>query len=401
MMMKNGCPLAWVETNSDEFYLDPNAVLGVGGERPSLANSEYGIEVLGFDLVRGAFRDKRLTPRDLAYFEQLGASPLILEFIRDGNLNFMSADKHDRIRPIIAKAMTPARIDAFRPRMREIADELIGSLAQRGEGDLVADFAHPYPIAVMAEFIGVPHSDIPSFSEATVQLRMLGQKPFKPGMPVLEAALTFLFGHLEALVVERRAARRDDFVGGLIALQEQGEKLNERELIWALVFLMLAGHDTTRYTLSGCLHSVIAAGYWDRLAADSSLILPAIQESMRLSPGTPRQMRVVAEELELAGHRLGPGDIVSLNLAAAGRDPSTFEEPREFRCPRRGAQYDIGFGFGRFVCIGQSLARAEMAEALGRLTVQLAEPEFVDDVKLKPTGVIGGYDVLPVRVRLR
>lgn len=401
MSDETACPLRRVETNRDQFYLDPDSVIGNESGRLALALSEYGTEVLAFDLVRGSFRDKRLVPRDLAYFERLGASPLILEFIRDGNLNFMAADKHDRIRPVLAKAMTPARVDAFRPRMRAIADELIDALLQSGRGDLVADFAHPYPIAVMAEFIGVPHADIPSFSEATVQLRMLGQQPFAPGMPILEGALTFLYDHVERLVAERRQNRRDDFVGALIALQEAGEKFSERELVWALVFLMLAGHDTTRYTLAGCFHSIIAAGFWDRLADDPALILPAIQESMRLSPGTPRQMRIAAEELELAGHRLAPGDVVSLNLAAAGRDPDAFESAGKFLCPRSGTAFDIGFGFGRHVCIGQLLARAEMAEAVGRLTSRLAAPRFAGDLRLKPTGVIAGYDALPVEIAAR
>src|SRR5579862_1386774 len=93
-----------IETNNDDFYVDPNACFPVGADRPPLARSEYGTEILSYRLVRDAFRDKRMTPRNVEYFEQLGASELILEFIRDGNLNFMAPEKHDRIRAIVDKA---------------------------------------------------------------------------------------------------------------------------------------------------------------------------------------------------------------------------------------------------------------------------------------------------------
>src|SRR5690606_2755439 len=126
---RTGCPV--IVTNSDAFYLDPDSAFPEG-PRPSIATSEYGTEFLSYPLVRQAFRDKRMKPRDLAYFESIGASEVILEFIREGTLNFMAPDKHDRIRAIVVKAFTPSRIEAFRPHMRTIAAELIDRFAADG-----------------------------------------------------------------------------------------------------------------------------------------------------------------------------------------------------------------------------------------------------------------------------
>lgn len=395
---RGGCPV--IVTNSDDFYLDPDSAFH-DGPRPKLATSEYGTEFLSYPLVRQAFRDKRMKPRDLAYFESIGASEIILEFIREGNLNFMAPDKHDRIRAIVVKAFTPSRIEAFRPQMRTIAANLIDRFEADGKADIVAQFCHEYPISVIAQFVGIPAHAVSSISEATVHLRMLGQKPFAPGMPILEKALTYLYGFIAELVAERRArAPQDDFLGALITLKDGGEDLTETELVWAIAFLMLGGHDTTRFTLSGCLMSILEAGLWDDLAANPSAIPDVISESMRLHPGTPRQMRVVHEALEVDGHRLEPGDVVSLNLSAAGRDPEVFEDAASFRCPRQPG-YDIGFGFGRHVCIGQQFARAEMAEGIAVLTARLTDVRLSGEPKLKPTGVVAGYESLPVSFRKR
>lgn len=394
-----GCPV--IVTNSDSFYLDPDSALPEG-PRPAVARSEYGIELLSYPAVRQAFRDKRMQPRDAAYFEALGASELILEFIREGNLNFMAADKHDRIRPILVKAFTTSRVDTFRPEMRRVANALIDRFIDQGRADLVSQFCHEYPISVIAQFVGLPEQDVPEIAAATMHLRMLGQKPFAPGMPVLEKALAYLHDHIAELVQQRRAASpQDDFLGALIALLEGGEDITDKELIWGVSFMMLGGHDTTRYTLSGCLISILEVGMWEELAADPAPILDVISDSMRLHPGTPRQMRVVHEPLEVAGHALVPGDIVSLNMSAAGRDPDVFDEPGTLRCPRSGRAYDIGFGFGRYSCIGQTLARAEMAEAIGVLTSRLTAVELQGVPVLKPTGVVAGYDGIQVLFRAR
>lgn len=395
----NQCPV--IVTNNDDFYLDPDSVLPPG-PRPTVARSEYGIEILSYPAVRQAFRDRRMAPRDETYFKALGANEIILEFIREGNLNFMAPDKHDRIRPILVKAFTNSRVDGFRPEMRRIANELIDRFVSEGRADLVADFCHEYPISVIAQFVGLPHQDVPEISQATMHLRMLGQKPFAPGMPILEKALHYLHDHIESTVTKRRdQPPRDDFLGALITLRDDGENLSDKELIWGVAFMLLGGHDTTRYTLAGCIMSVLESGFWENLGADPAPIPDVVADSMRLHPGTPRQMRVVHEPLEVAGHSLVPGDVVSLNMAMAGRDPEVFEEPAILKCPRSDAAYDIGFGFGRYACIGQTLARTEMVEALGVLTRRLTGVELAGEPALKPTGVVAGFDSIPVHFRSR
>jgi len=385
-------------TDTDDFLNDPASALGC--PRSRLGESRYGVEIFSYELARAAFHDRRMTPRNVDYFAARGASPLILEFIREGNLNFMAPEKHDRVRAVLGKAFTRTRIEDFRPVMQAIADDLIEGFIGRGECDLVADFCHLYPISIFAQFMGVPATDVPIFAEATVQLRMLGQVPFGPGIPALEAALSLLRDYVSRLVAERRADPRDGFVDALIALQDAGEKISEEELIWGLVFLLLAGHDTTRFTLANLFHSLIRFGLWDDVAAHPERAPDAVAESMRIRPGTPRQIRVVAESFEMDGHRLQVDDVVSLNLAAAGQDPESFEAASEFRLSRDPA-YLIGFGWGRHICLGQLLAKTEMAVAVVAVTDAITAVELTAPCRTKPTGVIGGFDSLPVRFEPR
>lgn len=390
-----------VDTDSAEVYFDPDVAVAHCPARPRIAKSKYGFELRGYDMVRSAFRDPRLTPRTVEYYVDLGATPVILDFLRNGHLNFMEPERHDRIRSVISKAFTYQRIEAFRPVMRDVANELIDDFIDQGEFDVVGDFCHMLPIGVLCRFIGVPSVDVPRLCNATVMLRMLGQVPFKPGIPALEEALNFLYDYVSNILEERRAEPKDDFIGALVALQQEGAKLSEKELVWGLVFLLLGGHDTTRFTLAGTLHSLIETGFWEDVARRPELIPDAIVEGMRYRAGTPRNMRLVREALEIEGVQLQPGDVISLSHAAAGRDPGVFPNANEFQCPREGPAYQIGFGVGRHNCIGQILAKAEMAEAIEVLTSRIAEVEIIGEVLVKVKGVVGGIDSIPVKFSKR
>lgn len=392
--MKDALP--FLDTDRDEVYFNPDVAVAQCPVWPRIARSKYGIELRGHDLVRDGFRNPSLEPRTVAYYEGLGATAIILEFIREGHLNFMGGEKHDRIRSIMVRALSHPLIEAFRPTMRTISHDLIDAFIDKGTCDLVGDFCHLLPITVLTRFIGVPREDVPAICNATVQLRMLGQVPFAPGIPALEAALSFLYDYVGKLLADRRAAPREDLVDALIALQAAGEKLSEKELIWGIAFMLLGGHDTTRFTLSGALHSLITNGLWEDIAAHPEQVPDAIAESMRYRAGTMRNMRLVREALEIEGVRLEPGDVISLSHAAAGRDPAQFEAPAEFRCQREKPGYQVGFGIGRHICAGQILAKAEMAEAVEIVTARLMDVRISGEVRVKSTGVVGGVDVLPV-----
>ena len=401
--MKSDIP--YIDTDTPEFYSDPNSVLIRGAERLDLVRSPYGIEVMNYKLVRGIFREPRFVPRRAQYFRDAGATPPVMDFIRHGAFNFMEPVDHDRVRTIMFNGFRPGRVEPARAMMRSTAHTLVDQFANTFESDLVADFTHFYPLAVLARFIGADPDEVELLNGPSVSLRLLGQRPLEPHLPALEAALETLVGHARELVSARRISPREDFISEMLARQSDvvGEEgtLTDAEITWGVVFLILAGHDTTRFTLASCLTLLITSGKWDEIDADPALVPRAIVEAMRLRPGTPRQVRVVDEDLEYGGYQFEKGDVLALNFVGAGRDPESFSEPDEFDLERPTPLYNTGFGLGRHSCTGSHIARAEMEEGIKVLTNRLTGVAIVGDIPLKTGGIIGGFDAVPVTFTIR
>lgn len=146
-------------------------------------------------------------------------------------------------------------------------------------------------------------------------------------------------------------------------------------MIWAVVNVLLAGHDTTRFQLASCVRSILEANVWDSLAAEPSLIPKAIDEGMRLWPVTTRLRRVAIEPVEICGETFAPGEAVSLCFHGAGRDPQVFANPNTLDLHRE-KTWDIGFGYGPHYCMGHAVAHTEMCEALNALVKRLGSVQL-------------------------
>ena len=396
--------LPQLNTHTREFLDDPNSLLGAGPDRVTFARGVQGVEVFPYDWVRGLFRDRRIVPRDPAYFERLGVpkDSHIMSYLVEGNVNLTWPENHDRLRPILVKGFTPRRIEAARPMIREIANDLIDKMLARGSADFVRDFSHHLSIGVISRFLGVDPEDIPLFENATVDQRLLGQIPLEPVLPQLNKSLGTVADYSARLVARRRAKRANDFISDLIEAQEGGDKLTEAQLVWSIAGMLLAGHDTTRYQIGSAVRCLVESGQWDALVTRPDLIPSAVNESMRIYPAVPRQVKLLDDDMEIGGERFRKADIVVLNLAAAGRDPAAFPDPGKFDLHRAEASwYDIGFGYGAHYCIGIALAKAEMCESLALLTQRLRNVRFAGEIEVKPVGVICGPDSMPITFEAR
>ncbi|WP_194239867.1 cytochrome P450 [Amycolatopsis sp. YIM 10] len=394
--------LPYLDTHTTQFLDDPNGALGTGQSRLRMAAGRSGTEVFSYDTARELFRDSRITPRTPQVFldKGLDGGP-IMDYLVDGNLNLTWAEVHDRLRPIMVRGFRANRIAESRQFIRELADELIDDLLTRDHCDIVADFSHHLSIQVISRFIGIPREDVPEFDQATVELRLLGQEPFWPGVPRLERALETVRDYSERIVAQRRRKPEADFISDLIEARESTDRISEAELVWNIAGVLLAGHDTTRYQLASCVRAVVAAGEWETLRDRPGLVPAAVNEAMRLHPATPRQVKVVGEDLTIESRQFRKGDLITLNLAAAGRDPAVFPGPDRLDLHRTEPLFDIGFGYGAHYCLGFAVAKAEMEEALTLLTQRLRDVSIDGPIELKPGGVIAGPEVVPLRYRSR
>jgi cytochrome P450 len=310
---------------------------------------------------------------------------------------------HTRLRALVQKGFSSQIVDGLRPRIQALIDALIDDVAGRGGMDLIADFAVPLPVTVIAEMLGIPAEDRLRFRAWS---QLLVSTPNTPeGLARKRATHGEFAAYLHALVGLRRAEPRDDLVSALIAASEEEDRLDNRELISAIFLLLIAGHETTVNLIgNGMLALLRHPEQRQRLVDEPALIGSAVEEMLRFdSPVESATVRWSAEEIEIRGTRIPPGEIVLPSLVAANRDPEQFPDPDVFdvgRTPNR----HIAFGFGIHYCLGAHLARVEGALAVRALLDRLpglALAAGADTLSWTSGLLVHGVLSLPVRFQAR
>jgi cytochrome P450 len=329
--------------------------------------------------------------------EQLAAGlPDFFAFI-DSNMLNRDGDDHRRLRRLVSKAFTPRMIERLRPRIQEIADELIDRVSAAGEMELVTEFAFPLPITVIAELLGVPAADRERFrqwSGAMVSPALAATELEEAG-----ALLGAFVEYLLALFAERRQAPGEDLVSALVAVEDGGDTLSEEELCSMVALLIVAGHETTvsligNATLALLTHPEQRAG----VERDPSLLPRAVEELIRYDGPVERTLnRWATVDVELGGRTIRRGETVIVILGAADRDADRFESPDALDLAAERERH-LGFGRGSHFCLGAPLARLEAEIALGTLlrlpALRLAvSPE---EVRWRPVPLFRSLVALPV-----
>ncbi|WP_229073105.1 cytochrome P450 [Actinoplanes sp. DH11] len=302
---------------------------------------------------------------------------------------------HTRLRRLVSAAFTARRIEALRPRIEQITDELLDALAGRESADLIDTFAFPLPIQVICELLGVPAADRDAFrawSNVIVAGSQSGDQ--------LEPAIRAMVGYILAQIAERRADPGEDLLSGLIQVRDERDRLTEAELSSMVFLLLIAGHETTVNLIgNGTWLLLREREQWERLRADRALLPTAIEEFLRYEgPVETSTFRVATEDLEIGGVTVRAGDPVVIVLLSANRDDNRFPEADELRLDRSQNPH-LAFGHGIHYCLGAPLARLEAQIAFGRLMdrhpgLRLAvEPELV---RWRPGMLLRGLHELPV-----
>jgi cytochrome P450 len=343
-------------------------------------------------------RDPRLAfpPDRLAAFD--AGLPESMAFI-DSNMLNRDGDDHRRLRRLVSKAFTPRMIERLRPRIQEIADELLDPVAPEGQMELVSAFAFPLPITVIAELLGVPTADRDRFrewSDAMVRPAIAAAELERFG-----ALMTDFVAHLHALFEERRREPGEDLVSALVAVEDGGDTLSEEELSSMVALLIVAGHETTVSLIGNAMLALLT--HPEQRAAleqDPSLLPRAVEELIRYDGPVERTLtRWAAVDVELRGRTIRCGEAVVVLLGAADRDPERFEAPDSLDLRAERGTRHLGFGRGSHFCLGAPLARLEAEIALGTLLrrlpdLRLAVPE--EELRWRPVPLFRSLVALPV-----
>jgi cytochrome P450 len=368
-----------------------------------MAKSHRGVEILSYRWVAELFNDQRFHTVDGRHFAQKGAPPSLMAFVADGLLLSMEAERHDRVRRVLARAFTLRQADQQRAMMRQVADRLIGEFSEHGPVDLVDEFTDRYPTEVLCRAIGVPPQDIEQFLAAAHELHLLAAVPMAPGFERIDSALRNLESYVVDVLARRRREPADDFISGLIEAQETEGSLTHTELVGNVINLLFAGAGTTRFQLASAVRALVENRLWETVAGDPDLIPAAIEEALRYYPVTQFVVRIPDDDVVIDRLLFPARRRVILNLRAASRDPVAFPNPDHFDLSRRNTSRSrLPFGWGTHHCLGHALARAAMAEGVGCLTSALTDLEIVGTVPTpSPASMLNGPEHLDLTFALR
>ena len=311
--------------------------------------------------------------------------------------------KHTRLRSLVMKAFNPKKIEGLRPEIERITASLLDEAAKKHEAqghfDLIADFAEPLPVKVIAHLLGFPEKDehlLRPWSQAIV--KMYEVSPSIADQEAAQLASDEFAAYVHELMLERQTNPGTDLVSELAAVREEGEKLNTHELIATCVLLLNAGHEAS---VNGFGNGMVAAlenkTQMAKLNADpDGLALTAVDEFLRFDAPLHLFERTATEDTVIGGVTIKKGQKIASLLGSANRDSAMFENPDELDLSRHPNPH-IGFGAGIHFCIGAPLARVEMSVSLPALIKRFRNLELAEKPLRRQSFVLRGYDKVLVR----
>ncbi|OKI48953.1 hypothetical protein A6A27_36100 [Micromonospora sp. CB01531] len=319
--------------------------------------------VVGYDEAVAALNDDNLSTALATGGLDGGAlSPDMRDALLKSLTNSDQPD-HTRLRRLVSKAFTARRVEAMRPWISRLTDELIDGFAQHDQVDLMAEFAAPLPILVITELLGIPEADRP---QVRAWSRTIISRLGMPDFPV--RAATEFVEYLRDLIAQRRDDPDEGLISALIRARDENDALSANELTATIFLMIVAGHDTTLSLIGNGVYLLMQKP--DRAAqlrADPSLLPAAIEEFLRLeSPVPVANFRAAVNSFDIGGTRISAGDLVVISLQAANRNDSQFSDPSRFDLARTKGRH-LAFGHGIHFCLGAPLARLEGELAIGTL----------------------------------
>jgi cytochrome P450 len=387
-----------VDLADPAFHADPHPFYAewrkTGPVRPVvLPGGFHGWLVTRYEDARQALNDQRLS-KAIDYAQNTAALPPDIAAAIGHHMLAVDPPDHTRLRRLVSTTFTARRIEALRPRIEQITDELLDDMAGHERLDLIDALAFPLPIQVICELLGIPSQDRDDF-RAWSNVLVAGQSMREQ----LPAAMGALVSYVKALIADRRQHPGDDLLSGLIAVRDEQDRLSEDELSSMVFLLLIAGHETTVNLIGNGAYLLLSQRErWEQLSADPALLPSAIEEFLRFeSPVETATFRITTQPVQIGDQTIPAGEVVIVGLLSANRDKDRFPDADELRLDRKQNPH-VAFGHGIHYCIGAPLARLEAQVAFTKLLARFPDLRLAPDITpgWRPGLLMRGLDALPV-----
>ncbi len=392
-----------IDLSADTWWRDPGDTTAPMHAAGAVAAFVPGFETVSFlryeDCLAG-LNDPNLAAMGSRYFRMQGwTSGEFIDWI-DRNVVMMNPPDHTRLRRLVARAFTPRAVSDMRMVAARISNELCDEVAANGgHVEFVHDWARVLPLRVICEMIGIPQVDVDLMGEWAYALSVASGVPTQDARDAGDAAMRGFNEYVSAMIAERRARPTGDLLTGLVAAEEDGDRLSALELQAMVVQLIFAGHETTQNLLGNGLYRLLENPVQiDALRTDRARVPGAIEEMLRRDPPILFTSRIAREATEIAGIPVEADQLIMLNLTAANHDPLRFADPLRFDIDRRDNRH-LSFGHGVHFCLGANLARLEAEVAFNTLLDRFSSIEETTPSQWAAFTPLRGRERLDIQMR--
>ena len=344
--------------------------------------------VTRMEFAQEMLRDKRFSVDDRKYpiaerrrkeFKKAGREIMLEQFENPSMLKLDPPD-HSRIRKLVQYGFTNRYITSLEPEIKQVVDGCLDKIHNQECFDLVEDLAKPLPAIVIAKMMGLPDTDLDQFQawSEDLLLGVGGIGTSKEDIKKSGDAYEALIHYFEKIILKRKDSPGDDFIGKLIQAEEEGDKLNIKEMYGTCLLLLIAGHETTTRLIGNGIYTLFNhPEQMAHLKDNHDLIPNAIEEMLRYEPPVHATVRFAENDMIYNEKSYKRGTAFAVSIAGANRDPEANANPNEFNILRDDVKH-ISFGYGPHMCIGASLARIESRIAFETLFERFSNLELLD-----------------------
>jgi pimeloyl-[acyl-carrier protein] synthase len=290
--------------------------------------------------------------------------------------------RHTHLRGLVNKGFTPRAIEALEPFIRDLVAQLLDRVIPHGRMEVIGDFAFPLPAAVICQLLGVPVGDAERLKQLSDDLFLFIKGPLaatteQEFATSVQAAKGFA-DYFRPELARRRGQPSADLLGALLRAEEHGERLTEDDLFANASLMLQAGHESTCGLIGNGVWALLQfPDQWQRLRDDPSLVPHAVEEFLRFDAPIHYIQRQAFEDLTIRSQLIRKGQLVSLMLGAANRDPDQFPDPDRLDVSRQPNKH-LTFGLGHHFCLGAPLVRLEARIAFAELLLRLPKLRLGD-----------------------